>query len=161
MTTDSEQRAPELLKRNGRVAEPNNVRLTAVRPDSPDDTPQLDYVSDENPVPVRDVADRAVGYDINDAVTADVDGAVPASTGLRLMGFFARESHGTADVATFEIVNGADASAGDAVLPIELSANQSAREWFGPHGIAFPQGISLDHVAGTFDCTILYRYGPA
>jgi hypothetical protein len=158
MTTDSEQRAPELLKRNGRVAEPNNVRLTAVRPDSPDDTPQLDYVSDENPLPVRDVRDVAIEYDLNAATAADVDNAVPASTGLRLMGFFARESAGSAAVATFEIVNGEDASAGDGVVPVELSANQSTREWFGPHGIAFPRGISLDHLAGTFDCTILYRY---
>ncbi len=62
MTTDSEQRAQELLKRNGRVEEPNNIRLTAVRPDSPDDTPQLDYVSDENPLEVHDSSRDRVGH---------------------------------------------------------------------------------------------------
>lgn len=97
-------------------------------------------------------------YDINAAVAADVDAAVESDAGLVLMGFFASESDGTPAVATFGIVNGEDASADDAVIPVELSADQSTREWFGPNGIAFPQGISIDHIAGTFDCTILYRY---
>ena len=97
-------------------------------------------------------------YDLNAAVAADVDAAVESDAGLVLMGFFASESDGTPAAATVEIVNGEDASAGDAVIPVELSASQSTREWFGPRGIAFPQGISIDYAAGTFDCTLLYRY---
>lgn len=56
MTTDAEQLAQELLSRNGQVANPNEVRLATVRPDSPRGRPQLDFESPENPIAVREVA---------------------------------------------------------------------------------------------------------
>lgn len=53
MTTDSEQFAPELLQRNGIVAEPALSRLATARRDGESGRPQLDFVGDENPLPVR------------------------------------------------------------------------------------------------------------
>ena len=100
--------------------------------------------------------DQAVSYDLNAALTADADAAVAAATDLRLMGWQARESDGTPAVATFEIVHGADGSADDAVIPVELAANQSKGAWYGPQGLDFPDGISIDHIAGTFDVTLFF-----
>ena len=99
---------------------------------------------------------QAASYDLNAAVTADVDAAVAAASDLRLMGFAARESAGSAAVATFDIVHGADADADDAIIPVELAANGSTYQWFGPQGIDVPDGISVLHGAGTFDVTIFY-----
>lgn len=102
---------------------------------------------------------EAASYDLNAGVTEDVDGAVAAvTTGkLRLVGFSVRESDVTPAVATLQIVHGATVSGGDAVIPIELAANESKTQFFGDGGIDFSDGISIDHVAGTFDCTLIYK----
>lgn len=99
----------------------------------------------------------AASVDVNAAVVADVDAAVPAATGLRLVGFAARESAATAAVATFIIVHGATGAGGTAVLPVELKADESTREWFGPDGIAVPNGISIDWIVGTVDVHLFYK----
>lgn len=96
-------------------------------------------------------------YDLNAAVAADVEPAVAAATGLRLVGFNARESDGTPAVATAQIVHGATVSGGDAVIQIELAANESSFQWLGEIGIPMASGISIDHVAGTFDLTLFTR----
>lgn len=98
----------------------------------------------------------AVSYDLNAGLTADADAAVAAATGLRLMGFAARESDGTPAVATFRVVHGATGAGGDAVIPVELAASGSTFQWFGPQGVAFASGISIDHIAGTVDVTLFY-----
>ena len=69
MTTDSEQRAKELMPRNGRVSEPRDSRLATIRPDSPQGQPQLDYVSPENPLPVRDSLPDDVLWDKFESIT--------------------------------------------------------------------------------------------
>ena len=69
MATDSEQRAQELMPRNGSVSEPRNVRLTTVRPDSPEGQPQLDWLSAENPLPVREVVSGDVEHDKFESLT--------------------------------------------------------------------------------------------
>ena len=92
---------------------------------------------------------------VNAAKTADVDAAVAATAGLTLVGFAAREAHATAAVATFRIVHGATGAGGTAIIPVELSANESTSDWF-EDGIAVPSGLSIDHIAGTFDCTLFY-----
>lgn len=99
---------------------------------------------------------QAASYDLNAGLTADADAAVAAATGLRLMGFAARESAGSPAVATFQIVHGATGASGDAIVPVELAANGSTFQWFGPQGIAVADGISIDHVAGTVDVTLFY-----
>lgn len=102
---------------------------------------------------------EAAKYDLNPAVTADVDGAVAGVTNrvLRLVGYSVRESAGSPAVATLRIVHGATVSGGDAVVLIELAANGSENQWFGESGIAMPNGISIDHITGTFDCTLFYK----
>lgn len=95
--------------------------------------------------------------DVNDAIAADVDAAVAAATGLRLMGFASRESAGVAAVATFRLVHGATVAGGTTLYPVELSASESRGEWFGPDGIAVPDGISIDVIAGTVDVTLFTK----
>lgn len=99
----------------------------------------------------------AASVDANAAVAADVDAAVAAATGLRLIGFASRESAATAAVASFVIVHGATAAGGTSVVPVELKADESTREWFGPDGIACPNGISIDWIAGTADINLFYK----
>lgn len=93
--------------------------------------------------------------DVSAAVTADVDAAIAASPGLRLWGWSARESAGSAAVATFKLVHGATVSGGVAFEVVELAADSSARQQY-PLGIHCPNGISIDHVAGTVDVHLQY-----
>lgn len=92
-----------------------------------------------------------ISYDLNAGKSADVDAAVAAAAGLRLMGWVATSAAG----AVLAIVHGATVVAGDAVIPINIAANGNPYEWY-PGGIPMPNGISLDRVSGTFDCTLLY-----
>ena len=62
MTTDSEQLAKEILPRNGQVTDPGATRLTTVRSDSPVGRPQIDYVSEDNPLPMYDPTARPAGH---------------------------------------------------------------------------------------------------
>lgn len=98
----------------------------------------------------------AASVAVNTAIAADVDAAVAAAAGLRLVGFAARESASTAAAATFIIVHGATA-AGTKLIPVELAADQSTRDFFGPDGIACPDGISIDWIAGTVDVNLFYK----
>ena len=99
----------------------------------------------------------AASADVNLAIVADVDAAIAAAIGLRLVGFAAKESAATAAAATFTIVHGATGAGGTALVPVELSANESTRDWFGPEGIAVPNGVSIDWVAGTVDIVLFYK----
>ena len=94
--------------------------------------------------------------ELNLAIGADVDAAVAAVAGLRLLGYSVRESHGTAAIATLSIVNGATGAAAGKIVFIELAANKSETVWFGPQGIACPLGLSVDWVAGLADLTLHY-----
>lgn len=102
---------------------------------------------------------RACSVDVNAGVTADVDAAVAAGPGLRLMGLAWREVAGSAAVATFTVVNGAVAATGTLLIPVEVAANGSGYAWFGPHGLAATGGLSIDHVAGAVDVTLFYLTG--
>lgn len=95
--------------------------------------------------------------DVNAAVTADVDAAVAAATGLRLVGYSCRESAVSPAVATFAIVNGATGAGGTGVVYVELAANASETVWFGDSGIDCASGISVDHIAGTVDVNLFYK----
>jgi len=99
----------------------------------------------------------AVSVDVNSAAGADVDAAVAATTGLRLMGFSSRESAGSAAVAAFNIKHSATGGAGAQLVSVELAANASTTEWFGPQGLdCAANGLSIEVVAGTVDCTLFY-----
>ena len=80
--------------------------------------------------------------------TGDSDAAVVAAPFLRLLGFTILESAGVAAVASVKIVHGATAAGGADVFEFNLAADGSVSEWFGPIGIKFPDGISIDRTAG-------------
>lgn len=98
---------------------------------------------------------QAVSVDVNAGVTADVDAAVAAASGLRLVGFTVRESDGTPAVATGQVVNGATVAGGTAIATFELAANESKTYWMWP-GIDAASGITVDHIGGTFDIELYY-----
>ena len=89
------------------------------------------------------------------AKAADVEPAVAAAGGLRLLGWSIRESAGSEAVATARIMNGATVSGGTAVAQIELAASNSESQWLWP-GIDCQNGISFDRIAGTFDICIYW-----
>lgn len=108
-------------------------------------------------------ARTAVGVDIaatsvtSLAVIADADAKVAAAPGLRLVGFACRESAATAAVAAFNIVRGATVAGGTVLVPVELAANGSMSDWFGPEGIDASTGLSIDWIAGTVDIVLFYK----
>lgn len=101
--------------------------------------------------------DSAASVDVNDNITADVDAAVAAATGLRLMGFCAREMAGTPAAAKAKIVHGATGAGGTVLVPITLAASQTLVVWFGDSGIACANGLSIDWVSGALDLELYYK----
>lgn len=77
---------------------------------------------------------------------------VPATKGLRLMGYSVREAHPARTIAYVSITSG-----GLDVVHIDLAARESETEWFGPDGIACPGGIAVVHEAGTVDINIFHK----
>jgi len=106
-------------------------------------------------MPGKDIPEILI--DDNPAVTADVDAAVAANGALRIYGYSCRESAGSAAAATFRIIHGATGASGAVIETVELSANESRGELW-EKGIPCPNGISIDHIAGTVDVHIRYAY---
>lgn len=78
--------------------------------------------------------------------TGDAQG-VEAADGLRLMGYSVRESAGSAAVADFNLRHGG--ANDDPLLVVgELAANGSDVRWFGPQGLACPDGVWVERVSG-------------
>jgi len=75
----------------------------------------------------------------------------------QLGGYSIRETSGTG-VATVRFHDGVDAG-GDILMPIQLAAGESARDWLMPHGIAFVNGLFCEVVAGTIEGAVFI--GPA
>lgn len=105
------------------------------------------------------VGAAVLGTGINVAATPSsplsADGAIAApAAGLRLMGWAAVENSGAAS-GSFSIKHGT--GTGDPVLvPVTLAPGESAREWYGPDGIAAASGIYMDETAG--DVTVVGYY---
>lgn len=76
------------------------------------------------------------------------DGAVVARRAIYL-GFSLRETAGS--TATLRVYDNASAASGTIIDSIQLSANESAREWYGPDGILVTNGIYVDVVSGTVE----------
>lgn len=76
-----------------------------------------------------------------------------ATANLRIKGWSIRESAAGAAVATVVIRHDADGTCdGTAVVAfVELSANQSLQQDYGPDGEAVPNGLCVDVIAGTVD----------
>lgn len=99
----------------------------------------------------------AASVDVNTGISADVEPAIAAATGLRLIGYSCRESAGTPAVAAFNLVHGATVAGGSNVIAVELAANASETVFFGDAGIDCANGISIDVVAGTVDVNVIYK----
>ena len=150
MTTDSEQFAPELLARNGRVSEPANVRLATVRADSPSGLPQIDYVSGENPLPVRienpDETPPATAF-FNSALTTTV---VVVRNGPTYVSMFEASNINALD-AYVQFFN-ADRQAVTLGTTVPLMAflvphgdttNRGANDKTFPEPLYFPRGLAI------------------
>lgn len=93
--------------------------------------------------------------DENLAVSADVNAAVAAATGLRLLGYTWRET--AAGAFNFRLVNGPTvAGAVNFIANVRGAADTSGFQWIGWPGIPADSGITIDHIAGTFDLQIFY-----
>lgn len=90
------------------------------------------------------------------SVVADVNAAVAAQGGLRLVGYSIQESAGTPAAAACKIVHGATVGGGTNVAFVKLAASGSTTVSFGPAGIACPNGISFDWVSGQVDVALYY-----
>lgn len=77
------------------------------------------------------------------------DGQIYTGSGT-LMGFALREAAGTPAAATMVLRDGTS-TAGDMIAPVNFTASQSAREWYGPQGIPFNSGIFWDAGTGTVE----------
>lgn len=94
-----------------------------------------------------------------DAGTGTDDEAITgAAANLRLLGFTAKETTGTAG-ASFLFHNGDDTGDPATTAPIDLVPGESTREWFGEDGIASANGIYLERVSGDVRVVAYYRAG--
>ena len=99
---------------------------------------------------------KAASVDVNALIVADVDAAVAAQAGLRLVGFSAKESAGTPAAATAVIVHGATGAGGTAVAYVNFAASGSTTVWLGD-GIDCASGISIDWLTGRLDIALFYK----
>lgn len=79
------------------------------------------------------------------AIVAADSVAVAAVAGLRYLGFTAKETAAAAATAT---VHHGATNAGPVIDHINLAANETTREWYGPEGIAAPNGIFFELLTG-------------
>lgn len=70
----------------------------------------------------------------------------------RVAGYAIRETSGTAG-AVVRLLDGFDSN-GDLLVPINLSANESVRDWFQPTGISYGAGLYVQVVSGTIEGTV-------
>lgn len=87
----------------------------------------------------------ATATDAGDESATD-EAIAGANANLRLVGFSARETAGSAS-AVFNIRNGTT-NAGAMLVTVSLGPGESAREWYGPDGLAAPSGVWLERVSG-------------
>lgn len=76
-----------------------------------------------------------------------------------MVGFSCREAAGTAAAASFVLRHGGS-TGGKPLLYVNLAADESVRDWYGPDGIECPQGVFVDREAGTAEI-VVYVTGPA
>lgn len=69
-----------------------------------------------------------------------------AAAGLRLMGYYVRETAGA--VATLNIEHGT-ANGGGVMAGVNLAAAATDHEWFGPQGLPCASGIWIQRLTGT------------
>jgi hypothetical protein len=87
----------------------------------------------------------ATAVDAGDEAATD-EAIAAAAAGTRLVGFSARETTGGAG-SVFNIRHGTS-NAGALLVTVSLGVSESAREWYGPDGIAAASGLWLERVSG-------------
>lgn len=87
------------------------------------------------------------------AVNGGADSTLRSTTGT-VYGFAVRETAGSTAVLKLRAIS----SSGIIVIPVSLSANESAREYFD-HGIVFDRGIFEDWVSGAYEGTVFIGDG--
>ena len=93
----------------------------------------------------------------NDATVSDINALVAATPGLRLMGWSSKESAGTPAAATFAIKHGATVASGTDMAYVNHALSTSNNQWYGPDGIACPNGISIYWLTGQIDIAVFYK----
>jgi hypothetical protein len=89
------------------------------------------------------------------ADTADVQG-LTALAQRRLMGFSLRDTAG--GVASVLLKHGT--GTGDPLIgAASVPANSAHQQWFGPNGIAVPDGVFVDRTAGTSHLVLYWLIG--
>lgn len=83
--------------------------------------------------------------------------AVAPTANLRLLGFSITESAGSPAAAQVSIQEGTGADIATEISGVNLAASESAREWYGEHGIPCPGGIYFNRISGTTRAVIYYR----
>jgi hypothetical protein len=115
-------------------------------------------VSSDNPLPVIQVGEAQLApgasIDARAGVAADVPLALPALAEIRLIGYMVEEAAAVAAAAEIRLRHGG--VAGDLLFPIILAADGVKTQWLGSNGVATPNGVSIDHVAGTVNVTLFY-----
>lgn len=78
-----------------------------------------------------------------------------ADAGLELVGFSFTETAGAA--ARLRLLEGKGSANDVEIADVQLSANESAREWWGDDGLPIPLGLFIDRTAGSTKGTIFWR----
>jgi len=72
-----------------------------------------------------------------------------------VFGWSMKNASGTT-LATLDVYDGTDHS-GTSLFPINLAANQSGRDWFGPNGILFRNGVHINVTAQQVSGAVFIR----
>lgn len=86
---------------------------------------------------------------------ADNNATVVAAANLRLIGVSVRETAGAA--AVMRVMHGATVAGGALVAGFSLAANESKMHWYGPAGVAVPNGLSLDWISGSTEVVLFTK----
>jgi hypothetical protein len=116
-------------------------------------------VSSDNPLPISQVGSTVsqapgASIDARAGVAADVPLALPADAARRLLGYMVEEAAAVAAAAEIRLRHGG--VAGDLLFPVILAADGVEAQWLGSNGVTTPNGVSIDHVAGTVNVTLFY-----
>jgi len=102
-------------------------------------------------------ASLVASVSVNEGISSDKEATVAAASGLRLVGWSAREAADPAAVATVRFMNGETVSGGTGLLTIELDPDGSVGEWYSPEGIDAGNGLTIEVIAGTVDIYLYHK----
>jgi hypothetical protein len=93
--------------------------------------------------------------DVRLAVAANVDAAIPATAGLRLMGINIQETLAT--TANFVIKRGATGAGGTVLASFKFLSTGNYTVSFPSGGLKCDEGVSIQRVGGTCDVILYYK----